>query len=39
MNHTITNCIQKSLIESDNMIIFGTNFRSYFKYICYLDFF
>ena len=37
MSHNITNCIQKTRIESGNMIIFGTNIRTRFRYICYLD--
>ena len=39
MNRNITNCIQKTWTESVNMIIFGTNIRTRFRYICYLDIF
>ena len=39
MDHNITNCIQKTWTESVNMIIFGTNIRTRFRYICYLDIF
>ena len=37
MNRNITYCIQKTCTESGNMVIFGTNIRTYFRYICYLD--
>ena len=37
MSNNITNCIQKIWTESDNMVIFGTNIRTRFRYICYLD--
>ena len=37
MDRNITNCIQKTWTESSNMIIFGTNIRTHFRYICYLD--
>ena len=39
MSHNITNCIQKTLTESGNMVIFGGNIRTRFRYICYLDIF
>ena len=39
MFHHITNCIQKIMTESGNKIIFGTNIRTSFKYIGYLDIF
>ena len=35
----IPNCIQKILTESDNIVIFCTNIRIRFRYICYLDIF
>ena len=37
MSRNITNCIQKIWTESGNMLIFGTNIRIRFRYICYLD--
>ena len=39
MCHRITNCIQKILTESGNKNIFGTNIRTPFRYIGYLDIF
>ena len=39
MSRNITNCIQKTWTESGNMVIFGTNIRTRFKYIYYLDIF
>ena len=39
MSRNITNCIQKILTESGNMVIFSLNIRTHFRYICYLDIF
>ena len=39
MDPNITDCIRKTLTESDNMVIFGTNIQIRFRYICYLDIF
>ena len=39
MRRRITNCIQKIWTKSGNKIIFGTNIRTPFRYICYLDIF
>ena len=39
MCRRITNCIQKIWTESGNKIIFGTNIRTPFRYIGYLDIF
>ena len=39
MDRNIINYIQKIWTESGNMVIFGTNIRTHFKYICYLDIF
>ena len=39
MNRNTTNCIQKTWTESGNIVIFGTNIRIRFRYICYLDIF
>ena len=39
MCYRITNCIQKILTESDNKNNFGTNIRTRFGYIGYLDIF
>ena len=37
MSRNITNCIQNTWNKSGNMVIFGTNIRTFFKYIYYLD--
>ena len=37
MCRRITNCTQKIWTESDNKIIFGTNIRTPFRHIGYLD--
>ena len=39
MCRNITNCIQITLTKSGNMVIFGTNIRTCFRYICYSDIF
>ena len=39
MDHNITNRNQKTYTKSGNMVIFGTNIRNTFRYICYLDIF
>ena len=35
----ITNNIQKTWTESYNMVVFGSNIQTRFRYICYLDIF
>ena len=39
MSRNIINCIQKTWTESGNIVIFGANIRTHFRYICYLDIF
>ena len=39
MSCNITNYIQNTWTESDNMVIFVTNIRTHFRYIYYLDIF
>ena len=39
MSRNITNCIHKTSTESGNIVIFGTNIRTHFRYICYLHIF
>ena len=39
MSRNITNCIQNTWTESNNMVIFGTHIRIRFRYICYLSIF